>query len=120
MPAPCSRPRWQSASINPPGWPDCLTLRSKPLRTTMKLPLFNHLRDAAQHLFAKGPAAATAAIQQALNGKHAAAANNTQSAQNKQSAQPAMRDINPPPGGATMHAQRLAAGATASAGAAAS
>src|SRR5881392_3642310 len=50
--------------------------------------LFAHMRTATRTLLGQGPAAATAAIQQALNGKAAPPA----------SAQPhPMRDINPPP-----------------------
>jgi poly(hydroxyalkanoate) depolymerase family esterase len=55
--------------------------------------LFARMREATQHLLAKGPVAATAAIQQALAGLRPGAATPSPQAE-----QPAMRDINPPPG----------------------
>jgi poly(hydroxyalkanoate) depolymerase family esterase len=56
--------------------------------------LFARMREATQHLLAKGPAAATMAIQQALAGLRPSAATTPP----PQAEQPAMRDINPPPG----------------------
>ncbi|MDB5960098.1 MAG: esterase [Massilia sp.] len=63
--------------------------------------LFAGMRQATRTLLAQGPAAATSAIQQALQGKAAANAAASASA-------PPMRDINPPPGARAAQAAQTA------------
>lgn len=62
--------------------------------------LFSHMRAATQNLLGKGPAAATAAIQQALAGLHLGGRPQAQAAPGTPPETPPMRDINPPPGAA--------------------
>ncbi len=62
----------------------------------LKSDIFAHMRNATRNLLGKGPGAATAAIQQALQGLQAGAAN----APGASAPPPGMRDINPPPASA--------------------
>jgi poly(hydroxyalkanoate) depolymerase family esterase len=67
--------------------------------------LFSQLRAATQQLLGKGPAAATAAIQQALAGLGLGGRRPAQSAPGMPPEAPPMRDINPPPGATARGAQ---------------
>ncbi|MES2743175.1 MAG: PHB depolymerase family esterase [Pseudomonadota bacterium] len=62
----------------------------------LKSEMFAHLRDATRQILAKGPGAASAAIQQALQGLNGGGAGAPGGAKPA----PAMRDINPPPASA--------------------
>lgn len=83
--------------------------------------LFSQMRNATRHLLGSGPAAATSAIQHALNSLLPGHAGATQAAPSEEAgaAQPAagMRDINPPPAAATAAAKARDADATRAAAA---
>ena len=70
--------------------------------------LFAHMRNATRSLFHKGPIDTAKVIQTAL--QNAAALQQAAQQAQQQGAQPPMRDINPPPGGAANEPQATHAG----------